>query len=144
MSTPQLERRGDLVAHGGAVKPAVERPRKQEQLTPRSPLQHVATPLLLTPLERSFALVLAGHDRRNLLGRWLTLMGATSCRTTLDSTPLSALTPVSSSELVVAETPADEVDTKVISLRTRGSRNIIVSTGDSDAYTAAPALRGGV
>jgi len=141
MSTPQLEHRGDLVAHGGAVKPPVERPRKPEQLTPRSPLQQVETPRLPTPLERSCALVLADHDRRNLLGRWLTLMGATSCRTTLDSTPLSALTPDSSNELVVAETPADEVDTKVISLRTRGWRNIIVSTGDIDADTAAAALR---
>lgn len=141
MSTPQLEHRGNLAAHGGAATPQVEKRREQEQLTPPGPIQQVDTPRLPTPLERSCALVLADHDRRNLLGRWLTLMGATSCRTTLDSTPLSALTPNSSNELVVAETPSEEVDTKVISLRTRGWRNIIISTADIDADTAAAALR---
>lgn len=96
---------------------------------------------LPTPLERTFALVLADHDRRNLLGRWLTLLGVTSCRTALDSTPLTSLTPMSGTELVVSEAAPEEVDTQVISFRTRGWQNIVVSTPNIDPATAAAALR---
>ncbi|HLS04044.1 MAG TPA: LuxR C-terminal-related transcriptional regulator, partial [Actinomycetales bacterium] len=85
--------------------------------------------------------VLADRDRRNLLGRWLTLMGVNSCRTTLESTPLSSLTPVSGDELVITEAPAEDVDTQVIALRTRGWKNIVVSTPHIDAATAGAALR---
>lgn len=95
---------------------------------------------LPTPLERSHALVLADRDRRNLLGRWLTLLGVSSCRTALNSTPLTALTPMSGNELVVAESQPAELVAQVSSLRTRGWKNIVVSTQNIDPTSAAEAL----
>lgn len=108
---------------------------------PTPPLQVIETTRLPTPLERTHALVLAHRDRRNLLGRWLTLLGVNSCRTTLDSTPVSSLTPTSAQELVVTEVAAPQLARQVALLRTRGWRNIIASTDIISGEFAAAALR---
>src|SRR5690625_5027594 len=131
MSTSQLQHKEPAAApENSARMPAVIAPFALERVP--------------TPLERTFALVLADRDRRNLLGRWLTLLGVTSCRTALDSTPLTSLTPMSTNELVVTEASPEEVETQVISLRTRGWKNIVVAVPNAAAETAAAALRSDV
>lgn len=108
---------------------------------PTQELQNIGLQRLPSPLEKTQALVLANHNRRNLLGRWLTLLGVNSCRTTLDSTPISSLAPASANEIVITEVPAPELLRRVAALRTRGWRNIIASTDSIRAEHAATALR---
>lgn len=134
MSTSQIQHGGTFAAPDSAT----ERPAEAVRDLART---STVTSRLPTPLERTTAVVLADHDRRNLLGRWLTLMGVASCRTTLDSTPLTALTPMSKNELVVTEAAPDDVDSHAGFLRTRGWQNIVVSTPNIDPATAATALR---
>lgn len=153
MSTSQVEHEGSVAlpeidgpetAADHAQLSSQVHPSSSAQLSaqahPSGPAQLLSPDRLPTPLERTYALVLADRNRRNLLGRWLTLMGVTSCRTALDSTPLTSLTPMSLSELVVTEANPDEVEAQVIALRTRGWKNIVVSAETVEPHVAAAAL----
>lgn len=120
---------------------AVSVPPRKSSVLDALPQPLTPSERLPTPLERTQALVLAHRDRRNLLGRWLTLMGVGSCRTAPSSTPLTSLTPLSSGELVLIEATENDFASRVASLRTRGWQNIVVLMQNMEAAHAARALQ---
>jgi|SRR5699024_7918546 len=95
-------------------------------------------------IEDSPAIVVAEEHRQRPFSRWLSLMGARSCRSTTPNVPTSALSPQSSQEMVLIEATTDEIDEKALELRQRGWQHVVVSAADLEPATAVAALRRGV
>lgn len=98
----------------------------------------------INSVEQTPAIVVAEEHRQLPFSRWLSLMGARSCRSTTPNVPTSALSPQSSQEMVLIESTTDEIDEKALELRQRGWRHVVVSAADLEPATAVAALRRGV